>query len=358
MLVFFFWDLDSWNDFRERLRLFFRPVHLLIFLIAFLLIFLPQMLYWKYLYGSYMVYTYAGEGFTNWTNPKIPEIFFSTLNGLFLYSPLVSLMLAGIIFMIIKKQKNGILIAVLFIILSYVIASWYNWYYGCSFGQRSYVEFYTILSVPLGSLFKAIFEMRRRILIILILPMILILCYFSVRMSFAYNKCFFGSTWDWPEYSMLLGDAGFGSNKGKPIIHTNDFENFSLAGESILSTEAHHSGMYSAKAIPEKSTSWLYWVYFRDIPDSNISRVNATLWFLNKQPFPTGAMLVFSVEKDGKALDWQAEPLEEKGKGIWTRQEAEFRIPSEIDDSTLVKLYIWNKEKSTFFVDDVQFKFK
>ena len=46
--------------------------------------------------GHWLYYSYTEEGFKYWNEPKIAAVLFDVQNGLFLYSPLVLLMMAGL----------------------------------------------------------------------------------------------------------------------------------------------------------------------------------------------------------------------------------------------------------------------
>ncbi len=52
---------------------------------------------------------------------------FSPNNGLFLYSPFYFVIIASLIYMIRKGIKNGVFILVLFLVISYVFSSWWDW---------------------------------------------------------------------------------------------------------------------------------------------------------------------------------------------------------------------------------------
>ncbi len=357
--LFFLWDLHSWKDLQGRIKVFFKPVYCLSFLLIFFLVFLPQLLYWKYLHGSYLFYSYGSEGFSNWQHPKFPEIWFSTLNGLFLYSPLVLLFIAGIIVMIRKKMNNGILLLGLFMILSYVIASWSTWYYGCSFGQRSYVEYFSIFSVPFGFLLTGAIEKKKKLLNIFLLLLIPVFIYFNLRLMFHFEKCFFGSAWDWDLYTYQLEKAGLYKRFDKTFVFNNDFENVVLTGGNRISKTESKSGLQSIILNRDEEFCCKYIKHLWDFTEGFPRKAVASIWIFNRNPLPTHALLVCSIEKEGVSLLWSAQPLDPSLKtGQWSQVNASFDIPDGLESSTVVVFYVWNRMKTNFLVDDLSVKFE
>lgn len=199
----FLLDVRSGNGFITRLRQVFTPLNIFILVISVFLVFLPQMIYWKYSFGTILTDSYAGYGFTNWTSPKIKEFLFSTNNGLFPYNPLYFVMLTALGFMIVKREINGWFILSVFIGLIYIFSSWFIFSFGCGFGSRNFVEYTTIFALPLGYFYQN-FLKRSIIKWLIVIPVIVIAVYVNTRLTVSYNKCFLEGDWDWEEYSYLL----------------------------------------------------------------------------------------------------------------------------------------------------------
>jgi len=141
-LAFLFLDTRSGKEFFLRLKVLLHPKQLLPAIVILVVLSFPQLLYWRYLNGHFTIPAYGGAGFGDWNQPKFIEVWFSTVNGLFTYSPLVLFFVAGMIFMVFKRIPGGIFIFVMFILVSYIAAAWKNWYWGCAFGHRAFVEYY------------------------------------------------------------------------------------------------------------------------------------------------------------------------------------------------------------------------
>jgi hypothetical protein len=199
----FLLDIKSMKEFKNRLKKVFIPEYLLMAIVVILMVFSPQLLYWKYASGSYITNPYKGYGFSNWASPQIAEFLFSPNNGLFPYNPIYFIIFFALFYMIYKKQHNGYYILIIFAGLIYLFSSWFIFSFGCGFGSRNFVEYTTIFALPLGYLFqKSALKSKqfRRIFSIIILFFILI----NLKLVSAYDKCFLEGEWDFKEYAYFL----------------------------------------------------------------------------------------------------------------------------------------------------------
>jgi hypothetical protein len=151
-LFFVLWDVNSLEKLKERINFLLKSYKwiLLMIPVAFL-VWVPQFLYWKFISGSYIFYSYDEMGFF-FNNPQIINSLFSYRKGLFLYIPLTAVAFTGISFLF-KKHKGLILpVALILLINVYVLSSWCFWWFGGSFGPRSYIDTYAILAVPFAAI--------------------------------------------------------------------------------------------------------------------------------------------------------------------------------------------------------------
>ncbi len=195
-------------------------------LITILIIWLPQLFYWKYAYGSYFSYSYGEEGFTNKWNPKFFQLWFAPENGLILYSPLYIMLIVSMIILILKKSHTGIISFIFFLAISYTSASWHAVSFGCSFGQRNYVDFaplwcfiFCFLLSNIGlykKIYKGIFAL-----------IIGLFAFVNIFLANSYNKCFFSTTWDYSEYAYYYSKHWHKVDTVKPeeetILQNNEF---------------------------------------------------------------------------------------------------------------------------------------
>lgn len=114
-----------------------------------------QLIIYKLQTDHFFVYSYAEEGF-NFSDPHILDILFSYKKGLFLYTPLAFVSLFGLYYLIKNNQYQFWTFTIFFFILTYFLSSWWNWWYGGSFSSRVYMEYFTMLFIPMALLLKNI----------------------------------------------------------------------------------------------------------------------------------------------------------------------------------------------------------
>lgn len=124
-----------------------------------LLILSLQCLYWKYTLGEWLIYSYEKERFY-FGNPHILEGLFSFRKGWLLYTPLMFFAIAGCFWLRKGLKAWAVAIPLYLCVQIYVVCSWWNWWYGGSFGQRPMVEAYAFLAIPLAAAIAKILEMR------------------------------------------------------------------------------------------------------------------------------------------------------------------------------------------------------
>ena len=122
-----------------------------------------QLMAWKTIYGSYLLFTYGeeGEGFI-WNDPAWMKVLFSSNHGLFYWHPILFLGLLFFTAWVIRKSPVG-LIWMVSILLTYVVnAAWWCWWLASSFGQRNFEA--TVLFAMLGMAYLfALLEDRKQL---------------------------------------------------------------------------------------------------------------------------------------------------------------------------------------------------
>lgn len=128
--------------------------------------------------GNWWVEVYPGENF-NWLNPHLLQILFSFKKGLFIYAPILLLIVLG--FANLLKSNRFQFITVLFalLIVTYVLSSWHNWWYGGSFGSRVFVDFYSIFALLISIGLQALISKTYRSIIYAFIVLCVMLCQFQ-----------------------------------------------------------------------------------------------------------------------------------------------------------------------------------
>jgi hypothetical protein len=114
-----------------------------------------QMLTWQVLFGRPVAYSYGSHGF-DWGHPALAQTLFSSRHGLFFWSPLLLVALAGALARLCRGGPgNGLLLCYLvaFVQLWYCNSAWCQWWFGDACGGRAFVELIGLFTVGLGVLF-------------------------------------------------------------------------------------------------------------------------------------------------------------------------------------------------------------
>jgi len=123
--------------------------------IVFTLIISIQFIIYKISTDQYLVYSYGDEGF-NFMSPQIFNILFSYKKGLFLYTPILLLSLTGAYFLWKNARFEFYSFFGFFFLITYILSSWWCWYYGGSFSSRVYVEYIAVFMILLGTLIERV----------------------------------------------------------------------------------------------------------------------------------------------------------------------------------------------------------
>lgn len=167
------------------------------------IVFIPQFIYWNQSFGSPLVYSYREEGFPFLLSPRLIPVWFSTNNGLFTWAPVLFISVAGMIFSFWKQNKNGMLIGGIFLVASYIFASWWNYWFGCAMGARSFVEYYPLLMYPFALFIS---QIKNKTSLALLFVFCAVCLWINMDIIYYYDGCFYGGEWDWGAYLNLLLD--------------------------------------------------------------------------------------------------------------------------------------------------------
>ncbi|MEA1873275.1 MAG: hypothetical protein U9N51_02440 [Bacteroidota bacterium] len=190
LLIFVLWDIYSFKEFKDRLQLFIVEYKkVLMMVLMFLIVWIPQMIYWKMIAGSFFYYSYGDEGFF-FLEPKFWKSLFSYRSGWLVYSPIMALALIGFPFMLKQKTKVAFVPALVFTFFNmWIIFSWWCWWWGGSYGLRPLIDSYVFLAIPLGSLIYYVFNRKSIWIKIIFIAVLVVLNLYGVHMTRKYyNK--------------------------------------------------------------------------------------------------------------------------------------------------------------------------
>jgi hypothetical protein len=206
--------VNSLSLFRDRVKfLFSKYQYMLLAIVAVVLCFLPQMLYWNLVTGHYIYYSYGGGTFPNLGSPKMLSVLFSVESGWLIYSPVFLIFLISLFFRETFRKYHGFAISLIFLSIWYMDASWYIYSFACSFGYRAIIEFYPLFIIPMTYFISKIIEIPQKHLYKSILVFLLLVFSFtSIRMSLLYyrEKCWVANEgFSWVNYNKVLNKVFF-----------------------------------------------------------------------------------------------------------------------------------------------------
>ena len=112
----------------------------------------PQLAIYEKSTGRLLVSSYGDLTFT-FTSPHLWGVLFSVQKGLFFWSPLL---LAGVTGYIVRNpavRAYAFGAAIVFAADAYLIASWWDWQFGASYGHRGFVDLLPLFAVGLAAFF-------------------------------------------------------------------------------------------------------------------------------------------------------------------------------------------------------------
>lgn len=164
IFILLLWDVKTLQELLERILFFIRRFHLVLLIMAsFILVWVPQLLYWKSVTGHFLYFSYAAEGGAfYWAHPHILQGLFGFKKGWFIYTPMMLLAVAGI--PLLRKRIPQFFLPVVLLLLAYIYvqSSWWSWWFGGGFGLRAYIDIYGILAIPLAVVVERILTLRQK----------------------------------------------------------------------------------------------------------------------------------------------------------------------------------------------------
>lgn len=322
-----FIDCGSFNEVWERVKFFTKPKFIAIIISAGFLTFLPQLIYWKYLSGNWIYYSYQNETFSYWKSPQLARLLFSPNNGLLPYNPIYFIIIYALIAMCFTKAKNGLALLFCLCALTYFSASWHDVEFGCGYSARNFSEYTALFAFPLGWLFQQIRNntISKYLIGIVVLGCVVI----NQKAIYSYDRCFWGNDWDYEEYFQLFTRGGY-------------TKNFVLKSEGEFMPEKEYSETFKIK--PQKYT----------FSNFRLAKITANVKLLNQT---TEAMLVIETKaNDGSIIDWKAINLKDFTTVVDTFQTVRLYapLPFRFNTDAHYNIAIWNPKKESFFVKDIK----
>ncbi len=152
VLIPLLWGMESisWGAIKERVAFFAHQYrYLFIAVVCAAIVGSIQVIYWLYVTGQPLVYSYDDKGFS-WKSPHFWLYTFSYRSGWLVYTPMLFFVFIGLV-PFLFKGKNKVAVISFFLLYYYLVSAWDIWWYG-GMGGRAMVHSYAVLFLIIATL--------------------------------------------------------------------------------------------------------------------------------------------------------------------------------------------------------------
>jgi hypothetical protein len=328
--------------------------------------------------GSLFVWSYKNEGF-DFLHPHFFGFLFGFKKGFFIYTPLM-LAIFPAFFLIYRKSKYSFYtLTCFFIIAIFILSSWWNWFYGDSFGMRSMIDFYPLLAILLAFTIDKIVSAKPGFILFLLVSFLLI--GFNQLQTYQYYKgILHHDSMSLEKYRYVFLKTG---EKYKDIIGSDieplfitptqidelvffsDMEKAmpDFTENGIIETTMAFSGSRAA-SMNEKLEFSPTLVLGNDrlIQTESPVYVEVSLKYNLLEPLVDNRALVVyaATNKKSQVVFYKTFRLLQLPSGeinSWNEANFGFKVSAWDKDLAQVKVYVWNPAKYKFLIDDMEVKF-
>lgn len=162
----------------------------------------PQLWLYHRATGRWLISSYGSLGFT-FTTPHVWGVLGSPQKGLFFYAPVLLAALAGVCGLPAGLRQWRAPVIVVLLANTYIIASWWDWQFGASYGHRGFVDVYPLLALGLAAAVARLAARRR--LRTAAAAMAVLLCALSIFQMLQYwHGVLPMSDLTWPQYRAVF----------------------------------------------------------------------------------------------------------------------------------------------------------
>ena len=340
----------------------------LISILVFVLLVALQPIIYLLETGHPFVWSYQEEGF-NFLAPELQNVLFSYRKGLFVYCPILILSVLGMIAGLRRKREIFLPLLGVLALISWVIASWWMWYYGGSYGHRAFIEFYPLFAMGLAYLIQHGFGFLKPALVVLIGILLVVV---QVIQTYQYNTHIIpfdsmnetkywnvflrtGKDLRW-YYSGYPGEDSYNGIDSALVLHTMEGQ-LGWGNEDLLTTEQAFEGEGSYALVSEKQ----YGITFRK-PVNELSTLPNTVrisGMFKSDSRNTDLSLVCSIEDStGTAYYWRSYPLRPQFNGSewsWATSLNKCGYPRDSTDRFVI--YPMKSDGATVYIDNLEISF-
>ena len=300
---------------------------------------------WKWQSGSWIVWSYNGEGF-NFFKPELLNSLFSFRIGLFLHTPILILSLIGIL--LIGNNYQLISWFLYFSIVVWVLSSWWCWDYESSYGNRPYTEHIFFISLPIYFFLNVILHKKIGLSIMVFLGVVSVIRYVERTTNFMSDQRFtrenyFTSLNFWDQrnknrWNYTKSCVPFGEKiESKIILNDITVHSITSKDEFLFTT---------IDTLDNKRTNERY--YYKVTLEKKIDdNINDVLLIVDGSSFDFKSRYYKSIDLFNDRFEGQKE---------WKKIEFEGIIHDNFQKFQKVSIYIWNQGRRKFKIRNIQIR--
>ena len=353
-----------------------KNLNIVFVVVVFVLAIMPYLFINHIQTGHYLFFSYQNEGFY-WDRPEVFNFLFSFRKGWFVYTPFLVLIIPALIRLFRKNKFEFTFISLFLVVVIYVFSSWWNWFYGDSFGMRPMVDFTAIFILIIALLFKDLKDTIKTFTLIFIFIAIAL----NFVQTYQYSKgIIHPDSMNYKAYSHVFlktSSAYSGSISGGPEYYYghmnenafysafNDFEKEYPAWAKLWNPETKivYSGNKSVILnSTNKYSPSLNWILPDSLLGSNNIYVNIeSMVFEPSENTARNALFVMDIQNSkGETIFYKKaniKQLADDRTNEWNIHSTGFKLPTLGPEHHLIKIYVWNTQGENFFMDDFKIGF-
>ena len=376
------WNVYDKESLKRKIELIRSNFSQCLLLVAFAFIpFIPQIMYWKYVTGSWIFFSYQHtEGF-DFLKPHILKVLFSFKKSWFVYTPIIIFPIMGIILLWKYNRKIFFPFFLFFLANFYLLSSWAAWWNGGSFGMRYFVDSYPVMAVSFGYVLVDI-QKRKWFLKTIAYSALTFFVFLNLfqtwqyvssiipddRMTFAYYKAIFFKTKvsDEERKLMEVERSHEGTEEFKNpeeyrhrTVGYFDFDgtNSDFIDENKCDSTHRFNGTHAYKMTGDDEWGPEVQIQYDQLVPKN--RDHAWLrvtvnYFTDDDIRDNPASLVINMPHKKYNLKYRAFDFEKypSKKGAWNKLVFDYMTPYPYSAQDHFDVYIWHRGKKTIWFDD------
>jgi hypothetical protein len=338
----------------------------------------PQLLINYLQTGNPLFNGYINEGFY-FGNPQIINFLFGYRKGWFVYTPVMLFVFPALIFLYKRNRFAFYSFLFFFAIQVYIFSSWWNWFYGDSFGMRPMVEYYGFYFLFIVLFFENLSNIYTRL--VLYVPVALFL-FLNLFQTYQYAEGIIHpdamdkeSYWyvflkSGKDYKYVIGDCDesfYGKLSDTPFLKTRyttdgTAKNWSDAPRKIKDPVGSGKTVYVLNKRFLYSPTYVQKVDKRLREKKNIYvDFDASYYEFRKNEARHALFVVNVLDTTGKNTTFyktfKFKRLPDTISEVWRKAHIGFKLPVLTKRDGIIKYYIWYRGNHILCLDDLELEF-